>query len=179
MSPALPKHLTVSVIQSYPLYNPNPGQVHIIEVVGAIRQNRAVRLSDYAFGVLVMAVEEKLLTKTEVADEMRVDFLPHLKMRSIRTSVGQPFLGPDGLPLAFDGTVLCGGDAVGVTTSSDLTFETLGTHNNYQVWLSRLLYTGGAPLDDAAKKALRVYTKSKPKSAPQPSNSASSTPTNP
>jgi hypothetical protein len=55
----------------------------------------------------MLAIKSGKITQKTAANFVSV-FIAEGKLLEMRGNVGHPFLGPDGLPLTIQGTVMCG-----------------------------------------------------------------------
>jgi hypothetical protein len=114
-----------------------PNSTHILDLIHEeTRYND--RTSDLITGMLLLAVHKKIITKVE-ASWYAVPFTIGAKLRvSVYKHEGNPFLGPDGLPMVIGRQTFYG--ASPFAPASQYTFDNMETAPNFAQWLSQTLY---------------------------------------
>ena len=136
-----------------PLYNPEPDTFVAQEVVGDANLRR-VRLSDFAVIALLMNIELKVLTTTQV-DIFENVFIRGAKPRSARVFEGEPARAPDG-------TIMCHGDKAYKGSTNEppgpWTIKNVSTCAGYTAWVSKITQSAA----DLVSRGANVARKNEP-----------------
>jgi hypothetical protein len=129
---------TRAELAARPLFDAPIGSIHVSDLV-TLTNRKKNRLSDHWVGVLVIAAETGVITKTQ-GDMFESDFVRGLKIRKTRAAAGSPFLGPDGLIVVLQGRTLSGANPPASVAVSGLSINGIRSHPNFDTWNASVIY---------------------------------------
>jgi hypothetical protein len=136
-------------IQAVPIFDPEPQESDWRLLFGVNTRNEFhpdlswadSQWSNHATGVGILAIKAGKVTQKTAANFVAV-CTAEGKLLEMRKNIGQPFLGPDKLPLVIQGIVMCGDrpewkDKVGAWSMDDYHLAP-----NREKWVSRIRNPG-------------------------------------
>jgi hypothetical protein len=138
-------------IQQVPIFDPEPQESDWKLLFGMNTKNQFhpdlswadSQWSDHATGVGILAIKAGKVTQRLAANFVAV-FTAEGKLLEMRKNVGQPFLGPDNLPLAIQGIVMCGNRPEWKDKASAYSMEDYDLAQNGEEWADGILNPGKA-----------------------------------
>jgi len=126
------------------IWDPKPGTIHYRDAINYAKDGMYAKdlISDYLQGLLILAKETKHALVWECG-LFQWPFVKGMKIRKGIPHIGQPFTGPDGKILQYEGRILHGErdpDALSHLELSPLTFQQIHNHPNYRTWLATHLF---------------------------------------